>query len=110
MTNADKFREIFGIYATELWAMPENEFLKWLNSVFANDINVPNKNGRKATQKMMDYATAISNIVCEKMPDTDDFTTISAYISRNVKEYRDHMKTENYALLASTYHGEYFDL
>ena len=31
MTNADKFKGIFGMYATELWAMPEKEFLEWLN-------------------------------------------------------------------------------
>ena len=32
MTNADKFKEVFDIYATELWAMPEADFLKWLNT------------------------------------------------------------------------------
>lgn len=32
MKNADKFKDVFGMYATELWAMPEGEFLKWLNS------------------------------------------------------------------------------
>ena len=32
MTNAEKFKSLFGIYATELWAMPEAEFLKWLNA------------------------------------------------------------------------------
>ena len=32
MKNADKFKSVFGLYATELWAMPEGEFLKWLNS------------------------------------------------------------------------------
>ena len=31
-TNADKFRKMFGIYATELWAMPEAKFLEWLNA------------------------------------------------------------------------------
>ena len=31
-TNADKFRDIFGMYATEMWAMPEVDFLKWLNT------------------------------------------------------------------------------
>ena len=40
MTNADKFREVFGIYATELWAKPENDFLKWLNADFARDIEM----------------------------------------------------------------------
>ena len=34
MKNADKFKAVFGLYATELWAMPEGEFLKWLNSEY----------------------------------------------------------------------------
>ena len=33
INNAEKFKQIFGIYATELWAMPEEEFLKWLSAV-----------------------------------------------------------------------------
>ena len=32
MTNADLFKQIFGIYATDLWSKPEAEFLEWLNS------------------------------------------------------------------------------
>ena len=32
MKNADKFKAVFGLYATELWSMPEEEFLRWLNS------------------------------------------------------------------------------
>lgn len=32
MTNAEKFKQFFGIYATELWAMPEEKFLEWLNA------------------------------------------------------------------------------
>ena len=31
MNNADKFKKVFGMYATELWAMPEEKFVKWLN-------------------------------------------------------------------------------
>lgn len=38
MTNAEKFGNIFGLYATELWSMPEQDFLKWLN------IDVPDTN------------------------------------------------------------------
>ena len=34
MKNADKFKSVFGLYATELWAMPEGEFLRWLNSEY----------------------------------------------------------------------------
>ena len=32
--NADKFKEVFGIYATEIWSAPEERFLKWLNSEY----------------------------------------------------------------------------
>ena len=32
MTNAEAFEYDFGIYATELWSMPEDKFLDWLNS------------------------------------------------------------------------------
>ena len=32
MTNAEKFKQVFRIYATELWAKPEKEFLEWLNA------------------------------------------------------------------------------
>ena len=32
MTNAEAFEYDFGIYATELWAMPEAKFLEWLNA------------------------------------------------------------------------------
>ena len=42
MTNADKFKNIFGLYATELWSMPEKDFLKWLNSEALNCSEIPN--------------------------------------------------------------------
>lgn len=32
MSNAEKFKQIFGLYATELWAKSESEFLTWLNT------------------------------------------------------------------------------
>ena len=31
MTNAEAFKYYFGIFATELWSMQEDEFLEWLN-------------------------------------------------------------------------------
>ena len=30
--NAELFEQTFGIYATEVWAMKESDFLKWLNA------------------------------------------------------------------------------
>ena len=32
MTNAERFKEIFDLYATEVWSMSHESFLKWLNS------------------------------------------------------------------------------
>ena len=37
-TNAEIFKQTFGIYATELWSMKEADFLKWLNSEVKNEI------------------------------------------------------------------------
>lgn len=34
MNNAEKFKSVFGLYATELWAMSEESFLSWLNSEY----------------------------------------------------------------------------
>lgn len=34
MNNAKKFKQTFGLYATELWAKPESEFLTWLNAKY----------------------------------------------------------------------------
>lgn len=39
MNNAEKFKKIFGLYATELWAMPAKDFLEWLNDD-VNDISI----------------------------------------------------------------------
>ena len=48
MTNAEKFIEVFNIHATELWAKPENEFLKWINSEY----------------KLSNQSHGIKNFVC----------------------------------------------
>ena len=45
MTNADKFKHLFGIYATELWAMSENDFLEWLNADAQDMQTVERKKG-----------------------------------------------------------------
>lgn len=34
MNNAEKFQEVFGYYATEMWAKSELEFLKWINKEY----------------------------------------------------------------------------
>lgn len=37
MKNADLFKMVFGIYATQMWAMSEEDFLEWLNTPFKNN-------------------------------------------------------------------------
>lgn len=36
MTNAEKFKEVFGLYATEFWAKSEKDMLEWLNTPYNN--------------------------------------------------------------------------
>ena len=40
MINAELFEKVFGIYATELWSMREDEFLKWLTGKTYNDSSI----------------------------------------------------------------------
>ena len=56
MTNAEKFKQLFGIYATELWAMPEEEFLAWLNAEVKTEDWIP---------------------VAEKLPEKNDFVLVT---------------------------------
>ena len=52
MTNAEKFQETFGYYATEMWAKPEKEFLEWLNNEYnkCNNCRNYNKNYERCTE------------------------------------------------------------
>ena len=34
MTNADKFKAVFGMYSEEFWAKPEGDMLNWINSEY----------------------------------------------------------------------------
>ena len=34
MTNADKFKAVFGMYSEEFWAKPEQDMLSWINSEY----------------------------------------------------------------------------
>ena len=66
MTNADKFKEIFGIYATELWAKPEEELLAWLNADVP-DTNVGDTISRQAAiDKFIDDLEEIFSRIRER--------------------------------------------
>ena len=65
MNNAEMFMQTFGIYATELWAMPEKEFLKWLNSAH------PVKHGKwkqhyEVLEKTSEYVISASGYECSE--------------------------------------------
>ena len=66
---------------------------------------------RKATDKMMQYAEWISEWVAEKLPETDDFTVISCYISRNKPMYQATLQQEIWyqEALMESMHGDWGD-
>lgn len=70
MTNADKFKHLFGIYATELWAMPESDFLEWLNA------------------DAQDMPTGKWIPCSERLPDNDDFVIVTILDERGDTPYR----------------------
>lgn len=51
-----------------------------------------NSIGRKATEKMLNYAKDISEYVLEPLPKTDDFYAIYNYIGRNKDIYQMQME------------------
>lgn len=64
MTNADKFKEIFGLYATELWVMLEVDFLKWLNADYTTELQT--KRGRAMKMTPKEFAEKMQLIVDEE--------------------------------------------
>ena len=38
MSNAEKFKSVFGLYATEIWASSEAQFLNWLNADYIDEV------------------------------------------------------------------------
>lgn len=68
MNNAEIFSQTFGIYATEMWAMPESEFLNWLNSL--HDVNATNTTdaiSRQELQAQLDCVDRLRMIIDEQV-------------------------------------------
>lgn len=62
MTNADKFKSIFGLYATELWAKPEKDFIEWLNAdaeLFGNSEQLDNISRAEAINAICEDGTQL---------------------------------------------------
>lgn len=94
MTNADLFRATFGMYATELWAMPEQEFLDWLNTEVSEPIRVD-----KPTDKQIKYAEYLAHRMCVPLP---TIFTKAAY-SEFINKMKPIVKTEDDAMNESTW-------
>lgn len=56
MTNAAKFNEVFRLFASEIWAMREPDFLQWLNGEY-------NGEERKTGKWIKDI---YGNVVCSE--------------------------------------------
>ena len=64
MNNAEKFKQIFGLYATELWSMPEGDFLAWLNrDVETTQIDHDADTGKKVCVDTISRQAALDAII-----------------------------------------------
>ena len=57
MTNAELFKQTFDRYATDVWSLPENEFLEWLNA------DVQQKTGRWIDDKCSVCGKGIEDLI-----------------------------------------------
>ena len=64
MNNAEKFREVFGLYATELWSMPEGVFLAWLNrDVETTQTDHIAESGRMTREEAKEFLFNMFNLI-----------------------------------------------
>ena len=69
MTNAEKFKHLFGIYATELWAMPGSDFLEWLNADAQDIPTVERKTGHWILHREQENIFGAKLIECSECGD-----------------------------------------
>lgn len=67
MTNADKFKAVFGIYSEEFWAKPEGDMLNWISSEYQE----PKTNA--------DVQPVKWTPVTERLPELDTEVLVYAY-------------------------------
>ena len=94
MNNAEKFKQLFGIYATELWAMPEEKFLEWLNT--------------EALEKQEQDRWVP---VTERLPEEDEDVLVTVHFlglkQTHPNGWNDHIKPSFYVDIAKHYSGEW---
>ena len=85
MTNAELFRKTFNLYATEVWAMSEQDFLRWLNSntnASANAYSPKIRNLNEPTEKQVKYAKHLSEKAGHPLPQEYTKKAYSEFISK----------------------------
>ena len=86
MTNADLFKKIFGISSTEMWAMPEENFLKWNKAEATNeekwipvDKRLPEEHKKVLVQAQdLYYTMGDSNGICIGWHNSPYWSTFTA--------------------------------
>lgn len=67
MTNADKFKAVFGMYSEEFWAKPEQDMLSWINSEYQEPKS-------KVTVQSVNWIPVTERLPEERInPNTRDF-------------------------------------
>lgn len=85
MNNAELFRKTFnGLMATELWAMPEKDFLVWLNT----EVKATSWRDDPVTEKQLDYCHELSENSPYNIPQFNGRTKgeASDYIDKYAKQ------------------------
>lgn len=82
MTNADKFKAVFGMYSEEFWAKPEQDMLSWINSEYQepkSKVTVQSVNWIPVTERSPDMHVEV--LVCiEDYGETElGFATVAVF-------------------------------
>ena len=64
MTNSEKFKDVFGLYATELWAMQQEDFLNWINTEYKESESVQPEIVRCKDCRYSEYDQIFHNRYC----------------------------------------------
>ena len=85
MTNAELFKKTFNLYATEVWAMSEGDFLIWLNTntnTSTNTYSTKIRNQNEPTEKQVKYAKHLSEKAGHPLPQEYTKKAYSDFISK----------------------------
>lgn len=104
MKNADKFKSVFGLYATEVWSMPEGEFLRWLNSESTETEQrwIPFKTRELTDEEKEEHPEWDCVLECE-LPEDGQRTLVSIDLRGHEEVQNDEFYTDDGCYLDSGY-------